>query len=386
MVSSVSWLQINSNKRIVENIKKLTFNMSEPFANNEDLDLLPPPKFSPLPLPFHYGYKQNTGVMVVSDGKGGQKVVNVKSYPKLFSTIISANGPAPLGPAEELKNQPITDPNVKECYEELVKLFEERPIWTRRALKCHLSENCREHLKYAIQRVAYGFRGGPWRSTNVKYGVDPRSDPKYRLYQTRYFRLMQTEEEETRRTRRRGEAWPYEFDGKHMPVGTLFQLCDVTDPQLKELIENCALREEPDIVDGWFESLPYERIISLFRAKIQACKDHVSLSEEAIHDILSKERTDADREDAENDDNEAFDSEIENENENENGNDNDANAAAGKEFADKLEESEKSLAANEPGVSKTHNEVSVTNVDDTAKIRDLFGYVQQHSAVAPMDE
>lgn len=188
----------------VQHIKAFSLDMKEPFSRHEDLDMLPPPKFSPLPYPYHYGYRQNAGVMVVDDGKGGSKIINVKSAQKLFSSIISAEDPTPMGPAKELVNKPITDKNIQECYDELVKLFDQRPIWTRRALEYHLPENCRKLIKFAIHRVAYAFRGGPWRASSVKYGIDPRSSPEYRFYQTRFFRVMPIEGEEQKRTRRNG--------------------------------------------------------------------------------------------------------------------------------------------------------------------------------------
>lgn len=115
------------------------------------------------------------------------------------------------------------------------------------------------------------------------------------------------------------------------------------------------------------ENLPFERVKMLFRAKIQACRNGEHLSEEAIHEILNKERTEEDKQaDDEIDDNQ-FDSELEN----------DETNAIGEEFANKLDASEKSLA--EPGISKTHSEVSAATVGDSAKIQDLFGYVQQNS-------
>lgn len=325
--------------------------------------MLPPPKFSPLPYPYHYGYRQNSGLMVVDDGQGGSKIINVQSAQKLHAILISAEDPTPSGPLKELEKQPINGLELQ-CYEELVELFEKRPIWTRRALEYHVSPNCRREIKFAVHRVAYAFRGGPWRSAVIKYGIDPRSDPKYRLYQTRFFRLVGAEEEETKRTRR-NEAFPYEFDGKSVPIGSHFQLCDVTEPQLKELLENCPVRETPDIVDGWMENLPYERIVSLFRAKAQACRDGVQLSEAKIQEILNKERTEEDKAiDAEQDDIQIFESDLDEE-----------DIVVGQEFADKLQSSENALA--ESSTTKTHSEVSATTADDSAKVQDLFGYVQQ---------
>lgn len=124
-------------------------------------------------------------------------------------------------------------------------------------------------------------------------------------------------------------------------------------------------------MDGWMESLQYERIIALFRAKYQACRDGVTLSDAKIQEILSKERTEEDKEaenEAENEENQ-YDSELENED----------ISGIGQEFASKLEASERALSEAPSEIIKTHSEVSATTVDHSAKIQDLFGYVQQNS-------
>lgn len=331
--------------------------------------MLPPPKFSPLQYPYQYNYRQNAGVTVVSDGKGGSKIINLKVQPKLFSIIIGANDPSPEGPSKELESQPITDPNIHECIAELKKLFDKRPIWTRRALRAELPKEYVGYIKFSIARVAYGFRGGPWRSTSIKFGVDPRSDPKYRFYQIRTFRLIVPDEEEPNPRVRRTEAKPYEFDGKQYPGKPSFQICDVIEPQLKKLYEECPVRETPSSGDGWFESRQYERVGALFRAKYLASLEGTTLTESQIEEILTRERPEGDGNEIEDEENDDSDSEPE-------------DSVQAREFADKLEQSEKTLSTseNDSSVSKTHNQVSTMSKEDNAKVQDLFGYVQQQSA------
>ena len=187
----------------IQNIKTLTLDMNEPFSSKEDLDMLPPPKFAPVTLPFNYGYRQNVGVTVVEDGKGGSKLVNTKTGPKLYSITISADDPSPTGPLKELEGPP--DKPTQECLDVLTKLFDERPIWSRRALEYHVPAHLQKSIKSTLPRISYSFRGGPWRSTAVKFGVDPRSSPEYRFYQTRYFRNISSEKNyDSKRTRRNG--------------------------------------------------------------------------------------------------------------------------------------------------------------------------------------
>lgn len=186
----------------IQHIKNLTLDVDEPFSSKEDLDMLPPPKFSPVTLPFNYGYRQNVGVAVVEDGKGGSKLINTKTAPKLYAISISVDEPSPTGPSKELNRPP--DEPTQECINALNKLFDERPIWSRRALEYHLPANLQRNIKYALPRISYTFRGGPWRTLNVKFGLDPRSSSEYRFYQSRYFRNPSSNEFDSKRTRRNG--------------------------------------------------------------------------------------------------------------------------------------------------------------------------------------
>lgn len=122
-------------------------------------------------------------------------------------------------------------------------------------------------------------------------------------------------------------------------------------------------------MDGWFDGVQYERIVSLFKAKMTACKTGEPLTPENIEEILTKERSEEDKvaNEIENDEHQ-YDSDLGNQDEDE--------TQAGEEFANKLDESEKSLSDN-IGISKSHNEV--TSVDDASKIQDLFGYVLQNA-------
>ena len=114
--------------------------------------------------------------------------------------------------------------------------------------------------------VAYMWRAGPWRDTCVLYGVDPRSDPKYRKFQSVVFQV----ETERPTGRKKGEAggegvigWgamekamaeatvaqSHVFDGKDLVKdGRCFQLCDVTDPLLMGIINTDRIRKKCDVL------------------------------------------------------------------------------------------------------------------------------------------
>lgn len=370
----------------LENIKKLEFlDLTEKFDRKEDLDMLPPPRFTPLVHPFNYGYKQNAGISLVDDGKGGSKLVNIKLAPKTHSYVISGSGEAPTSPSPKLLETPITDLALQESIDALKKKFEERPIWLRRALEYNLPKISQSLLKQALPHVSYSFRGGPWRSSLVKFGVDPRTDPKYRMYQTRFFRNIGKDEQEELRRRRRNGPLPYEFDGKHAPIGSLFQWCDIIETQIKDLIENCPIREVCDIVDGWFVGAEYVRIIDLLKAKMIAATKGVRLSEEKIQFILSKEKEDSrvdeslqmDDEEGENEDEELEDGEVEGEDDEDEIERENADEIAGLNRDDDSEAEEFSERLRASNEALGHSEV--TTVDDETKIRDLYGYVRQSS-------
>nr|CAD7464294.1 unnamed protein product [Timema tahoe] len=72
--------------------------------------------------------------------------------------------------------------------EKIHKLFEERPVWSKNALR-YLTRFTNDQLKYLLPAVAYYFVTGPWRVMWVRFGYDPRTQPEARMYQTLDYRL-----------------------------------------------------------------------------------------------------------------------------------------------------------------------------------------------------
>ncbi|KAK1155886.1 general transcription factor 3C polypeptide 5-like isoform X1 [Acipenser oxyrinchus oxyrinchus] len=79
-------------------------------------------------------------------------------------------------------------PNEQQSEEELRQLFQSRPVWSRNAVKANL-EIHPEKLKLLLPYVAYYMLTGPWRSLWVRFGYDPRKDPKAKAYQVLDFRI-----------------------------------------------------------------------------------------------------------------------------------------------------------------------------------------------------
>lgn len=191
-------------------------------------------------------------------------VVNDQAPPKISTHIVSADVDViPSGPPSDLPSPATLDHGIQDTISQLTKLMEERPLWTRRALLNHFTNPDYQYtLKHSIQYVGYMFRSGPWRDTIVRFGVDPRSDPKYRFYQSISFQIYDRDDNGIRR-QWQDERIKYQrhmkgktrnlqshlFDGRHIELdGKVWQVCDITDPLVKGLLRDTKkLRTNCDV-------------------------------------------------------------------------------------------------------------------------------------------
>ena len=163
----------------------------------------------------------------------------------------------PTAPSRNVPPIDSLDPALRRLITKLEELLQERPIWTRRAISNQISETGFDSVcKQLFQYVAYMFASGPWRDALVKYGIDPRTDPKYRIYQTMMF---QFEAESKERSRRKGNGGGFKekkspgdldrrshiFDGITVPVeGRVYQVCDILDPMVAKLFVTENIRKQ----------------------------------------------------------------------------------------------------------------------------------------------
>ncbi|CAN7993076.1 unnamed protein product [Ixodes hexagonus] len=77
------------------------------------------------------------------------------------------------------------DPSIQKKVKEL---FEQRPLWTRTALQVQLDEQP-SRFKLILPVVAYYILSGPFRTSWVRLGFDPRKDPSTKPYQILDFRI-----------------------------------------------------------------------------------------------------------------------------------------------------------------------------------------------------
>ncbi|KAK3325279.1 RNA polymerase III transcription factor IIIC subunit-domain-containing protein [Apodospora peruviana] len=282
------------------------FTLQPGIETGSNIDLVPPPYFTPMSLPFGYNYTQNPYTKEVSPGPSSAsgsvsedheytRVVNVTTrVPAAGYFIAHDEYPVPTGP----RRQPdMSDPQVEAIMTEMWRAMEERPIWTRRSMWNRLGAKFSSLpksgslVRHCLQYAGYQFKGGPWRDALVRYGLDPRSDPKYRKYQTLIFKLHKTRIGSVGRSwqavRRReigvmnfGKYWQeigddegprdtHIFNGVSFSAdGKVWQVCDITDPLLARLFESAEVRSECDVEIGGF----YHRVLWSVAKAIMKCK------------------------------------------------------------------------------------------------------------------
>lgn len=169
-----------------------------------------------------------------------------------------------------------TDPQILSLVEELKVAFEERPLWLRRALINRISSH--RHSTFvtsALHYIGYQFSSGPFRDCVVKYGVDPRTDNKYYIYQSMTFQALNHEgydaysKLEVEKRRASKNATTHLFDGKKLALdGKVWQLCDITDPLLADLIKNAPLRPQYHHHDGYLYNGSWGKIRGIMKVKL----------------------------------------------------------------------------------------------------------------------
>lgn len=317
-----------------EKIKDLKFEQDKKpwdfdVKEKELFDLPPPPRFSSIPLPFNYHYKKNAA-SVVREGKLTRKNKHIK----LNSIIIRFSDEAPNQASKELVNQlEIFEKDQENPFnrdiiitlELIKKLFDEKPIWIRKHLEAILPIHLKPCLKYALPQISYSFTKGPWRQSYIKFGIDPRSSPKYGKYQTEGFRVpnyFQKIPKNFMNEVPNGVSASYQFDGNQLPLTLSFQLENIVDEQIQELIKRATVRKECDFQDGWYDALSMFKVRRLMRYKLKVLVDGGRLEPDKISHIMhrlqvqeaagekDKDNSESDDEVSDEDDNEDYELDL----------------------------------------------------------------------------
>ncbi|PLB52038.1 putative RNA polymerase III transcription factor subunit [Aspergillus steynii IBT 23096] len=283
-----------------DKMREWDLDMSKGAISN--VDIIPPPSFSHGDVPFSYIYHQNPTVRQTVDTSGNITTVNTQTASKIMTFLVSYDIPTvPSGPRDTLPPIATLDKGLQETITIVESLFQDRPAWTRRGLRNHItSPEQRYLLRHAIPYVGYIFRSGPWRDAIIKFGHDPRTSPSYRIYQTVMFRLIPREPEIARDAghgRRHTFSRPNDntptsstdpittpSSSSHIFTGTLplhvdgriWMACDITDPLIHSILFPPSpapdfLRATCDpVADGWFGNGTLAKAKTIMRNKIIA--------------------------------------------------------------------------------------------------------------------
>lgn len=280
----------------VEEMRKFKFSDDKGWKPNEEL--VPPPVMTSHALPFNWGWHQASQIEETLDENGKLKLMN-KSKPGRGGVQylgLDAEG-VPAGPDRE----PEDSDDLHELIARLKEALAERPIWTRRSLANRVGGNTGLYLfKQALPFVGYQFRGGPWRDALIKFGLDPRADPKYREYQTFFFQIIAEDEKiqgapwldsrqnYTNMSKLRGVQMASEgshvFDGKKLTLdGKIWQVCDIRVPILQRLMAQAPYREvcEPE-TDGWYCNGTIAKFKAIMKTTLISIRAQRAIPDEAF--------------------------------------------------------------------------------------------------------
>ena len=298
---------------LVENLRKFKFNPAMGWKPQDEI--LPPPLLTNHVLPFNWGWHQNPNIIQTVDQETGETGLLNRSRSRKFQIEYLSHDAedTPTGPPPSIPN----DPDLVSLIGELNEALNERPVWTRRALSNRLGNSPNLYLlKSALQYVGYQFKGGPFRDAVIKFGIDPRSDPKYRMYQTIFFKLYEEEEKGPfRRWRDNRSGYlakravltnltTHLFDGKSLTLdGKIWQFCDITDPYLAQLIQKAPVSKEFSSKGcGFFCNGSWSKIRAVMKLKLTAIRLGKTIDdaefEKVIHrvpDIVEDNRKESSR-------------------------------------------------------------------------------------------
>ncbi|MCJ1380782.1 tau 95 subunit of transcription factor TFIIIC [Xylographa soralifera] len=291
-----------------EESKKFVLNMDKGSRTNEEL--IPPPFFSSLSLPFNYTYRQNPTVKQTVDITGKVSTINTAINRRIVTERVAFDiATVPNAPSQTFPPVETLDADSRSLLTELECYMNERPIWTRRALTNRNDTHLwRTMSKTVIPYVGYMFRSGPWREAIVKYGVDPRTDPQYRVFQTMTFQFdirgkqhnvkSISGSKEPRAITSHTDGNSHIFNGMEMRTdGKVWQVCDIKDTLVQKILATTHLRKRCHIkADGWFHNGTWAKartITKLKMAQIHAGKgppnDEVFAKMVALPNILSED-------------------------------------------------------------------------------------------------
>jgi hypothetical protein len=161
-----------------------------------------------------------------------------------------------------------------------------RPVITRHMLYNTIGWDKRDQIREHAVYCGYFFGSGPFREALIAWGVDPRTDPEYRQYQTVSFVSFKKPHSNRHGQGRRWDkhlrdlmrgVYPakdlrksHTFDGVHAPVtGGIFQFCDISDPLIRRVLDTKDIRTSCAATSqGWFHAGTWAKATVILKDKL----------------------------------------------------------------------------------------------------------------------
>ena len=261
-------------------------------------EVAPPPAFSNQFLPNPYMYQQSEigdGAVYDDPSQRRDKVFTVsRGALEAYPTI----PPADVPPLDEMT------PSARKLLPVIRKLFIQRPIWSRRALGNHVPGGnlAVSSVRQGLAHVAFTISSGPWSRTLCAFGVDPRTDPEYRKYQTITTANDQKRDKDDEMENtipglvqssaldNSGRSHVFTGEGPVFDDGATFQLCDLEDLQLKSLVDiaDTEISKECDAeVMGWYGNGTLTKIRIILRSKMKGIRNGAPIPDSQFERLLT---------------------------------------------------------------------------------------------------
>ena len=220
-----------------------------------------PPTFVPVQQPYRYEY-QGAAKDEITKAKpeptpkpppGAARSRQAVSTLMVFGISLKTTEEVPRGPPASLTR---ATSHLLQTINALKTVLEQRPIVTVHAVCCLLPNHSRKAIANSVRHVGYYINDDPWRETIVKYGVDPRKEPKYRFYQSLKYSINNVRAHRATLAAKSQAGPGYLFDGQNVPnLSANWQLCDLTDPVLHGLVNTSELRPDgKNEKHGWYHT------------------------------------------------------------------------------------------------------------------------------------
>ncbi|KAF2483380.1 RNA polymerase III transcription factor IIIC subunit-domain-containing protein [Neohortaea acidophila] len=264
------------------------FRIDYRFGIDQNVAYPDPPSFIPTAETFDWQYDQKPDD---SATRGKQYRGRPKLLPPPLQSVALSSDTlvVPQAPPPDSAEQ--SSSRILKAIDAVRELLETRPIVTMRALDAIIETTTMKAISWAVRYLGYYVTSGPWQGAVVKYGIDPRSNPRYRIYQTLNFTLGHNREINSA-LGKQGHANvvnSHIFDGKTLfGVGRNWQLCDLTDPMIQTLINSPeAIRPDCDMEQhGWLYNGIIAKVRVIMREKLVRIINGASLPQADYFSVL----------------------------------------------------------------------------------------------------